>query len=218
MIQQLSTGYKMKLLETTIRDQTTETDSLRESLFKLGEIMGDEILGQCKLSIKSILTPRQSIFNGVKTKADDGITIIISTKDDYFYFANGIAKGCSSVYRGYIDFDGKRGEDVYSSPYRSIEFPEINPALSVKRIIIAKSVIASGCTAITLAKTAFAKYYPEELIIVAPFFSQKGVDELQAELRNAKIYVAFGPDALDADNMLVPGVGNIDARLSGLAG
>lgn len=215
MIQTVSLGYKMDLLETRIRNKATSSAQLRKDLFDLGCIMGEEILGQCKLSPKQVFTPLLSLFHGVESHDDNGITVIISTKDDYSYFAQGIAKGCDSTYRGYIDFDGARGQEVYSSSYRSIDLPEINPSLSVKRVIIAKSVIASGCTAITLAKTALTKYFPEDLIIVAPFYSQQGVNELQAELRKAKIFVAFGPDQLNGDNMLVPGVGNIDSRLAG---
>jgi len=214
-MQQILSGYKMKLLETTIRNKETSVEELRQALLDLGRIMGDEILGQCNLSSKSIMTPLLSIFSGVQSKLDDGITVVISTKDDYAYFAKGIAEGCSSVYHGYIDFDGARGEAVYSSPYRSMNLPEIKSTMSVKRIIVAKSVVASGCTAITLAKTAITKYYPEELVIAAPFYSQQGIDELQSELRNAKIYVAFGPDELNSDGMLIPGVGNIDTRLAG---
>ena len=62
---------------------------------------------------------------------------------------------------------------------------------------------------------ALSKYYPEELIIAAPFYCKQGIDELQAELKSAQIYVAFGPDELNADGMLIPGVGNIDVRLAG---
>lgn len=215
MVQRILLGYKMLALETKIRDKDTSSKELRKALHELGQIMGDEIIGQHRLSAKKVMTPLLSMFKGVQLQQDDGISIIISTKDDYAFFAQGIAEGCSSTYRGFIDFHGARGKDVYSSPYRSIEFPAMNPSLSVKRVIIAKSVIASGCTAITLAKTALSKYYPEELIIVAPFYCQQGIDELQVELRNAKIYVAFGPDELNEDGMLVPGVGNIDARLIG---
>ena len=76
-------------------------------------------------------------------------------------------------------------------------------------------LVEGPCTAITLAKKAFTKYYPEELIIVAPFYCKQGVDELQAELSNARIFVAFEPDNINEDGMLVPRVGNIDARLVG---
>ena len=55
---------------------------------------------------------------------------------------------------------------------------------------------------------------PRELIVVAPFYSTQGADELQAELKNAEIDAAFGPDEIDSDGLLVPGVGNIDARLA----
>ncbi len=177
--------------------------------------MGEELIGQERMVTKKISTPLTKIFHGKQLVKDNGISIIISTRDDYDYFAKGISKGCDIIYRGYIDFLGHRGESVYSSPIRSIEFPEIKVAGEIKRIIIAKSVIASGCTAITLAKSAMSRFEAEELIIVAPFYCKKGVEELQAELRRAKMYVAFGPDEIDTDGMLIPGVGNIDQRLIG---
>ncbi len=215
MIEKINLGYKMQLLETTIRDKETPTEKLRESLYKLGQIMGAEILGQCTLSPKNIITPLLSPFSGFQQQKDTGISIIISTKDDYQYFATGIAEGFQSTYQGYLDFGDVRGENIFSSPLRALELPEILSEQPIKRVIIAKSVIASGCTAISLARTTLSKYFPEELIIVAPFYSQKGIDELQTELKNAKIYVAFGPDNLNENGLLVPGIGNIDKRIAG---
>lgn len=213
MVYQLTLGYKMKILETIIRNKDTTTQELRKALTDLGKMMGSEALGHSNLLKKKIVTPLLSLFSGVDLGDDNGISIIISTKDDYSFFADGIAQGFSSAYRGFIDFANVWGKNIYSSSYRSIEFPEIKPTMSVKRIVIAKSVIASGCTAVTLAKVALSKYYPKELLIIAPFFSQQGVDELQEELHSAKIYTAFGPDELNENGLLVPGVGNIDARL-----
>lgn len=211
----VSAGYRMQLLETQIRDKDTGSAELRNALEELGRIMGDEIFGRTRLSSKSIITPLFSRFGGKELQKEEGISIVISTKDDYSYFANGIAFGFNTQYRGYIDFGGARGVSAYSSSFRSLELPDIRKDLYVKRIVIAKSVIATGCTAVTLAQKAMAKYYPEELIIVAPFYSQQGIDELQAELKTAKIYVAFGPDEINKDGMLIPGVGNLDDRLAG---
>lgn len=208
-------SYKVKLLETKIRDKETSTDELRLALYNLGKIMGDEVYGSCRLKNKEITTPLLKKFWGSQIKEDEGATIVISTKDDYDYFAKGISEGCSNVYRGYMDFDGVRGVNTYTSPARSIEFPKINSEIKVTRMIIAKSVIASGCTAITLAKKALTQYFASELIIAAPFYSKKGIDELLSELNMAKIYVASKPDEIDENGMLVPGVGNIDKRLAG---
>lgn len=211
----VSAGYRMPILETQIRNKDTDSAELKQALEELGRIMGDEIFGRTRLSSKSIITPLFSKFGGKELQKDEGISVVISTKDDYSYFANGIASGFNTRYRGYIDFGGARGISAYSSPFRSLDLPDIRKDLCVKRVIIAKSVIATGCTAVTLAQKAIAKYYPEELIIVAPFYSQQGIDELQAELKAAKIYVAFGPDEINEDGMLVPGVGNLDKRLAG---
>ncbi len=208
-------NYKVKLLETKIRDKDTSTEELRNALYSLGRIMGDEVYGNSRLITKPIKTPLFKSFMGSQLEDDEGATIVISTKDDYEYLAKGIAEECSTVYRGYMDFGGVRGTNTYTSPARSIEFPDIKSDIQITRIIIAKSVIASGCTAITLAQKAMAKYFTRELIIVAPFYSKKGIDELSSELKMAKIYVASEPDEIDDDGMLIPGVGNIDKRLAG---
>ena len=210
----VSVGYKMQLLETLIRDQNTSSEELRDALHELGRIMGSEIWGRSRLSSKKIITPLLVKFTGKQLQQEEGISIVISTKDDYCYFANGIAEGFSTKYRGYIDFGGVRGTQAFTTPYRSLELPEIRSNCPVKRIVVAKSVVATGCTAITLAQKAIATYFPEELIIVAPFYSQQGIDELKAELKNAKIYVAYGPDMINEDGMLVPGIGDIDRRLA----
>ena len=216
MINKINFGYRMDVLETIIRDEQTSLEDLRMALFQLGEAMGDEILGIKNTTIKNIKTPMKLWFRGKKLKqTNPELTIVISTKDDYQYFARGISSNFKLIYQGWMDFNGVRGALAYSNSFRSVEFPQIPTGSKVKRVIIAKSVIASGCTAITLAKKARDEYYPEELIIVAPFYSQKGIDELNAELNPTDIFVAFGPDELDDQGLLIPGVGNLDKRLIG---
>lgn len=211
MIKHIETNDYIKMLETKIRDCSSTKTDLQESLYALGYLIGIQVCNEYFLSDKIIQTPMKCDFNG-KSLIDSN-NIIISTKDDYNYFASGIAKSIKCNYQGFIDFNGARGENVYKSPIRTIELPDITNGKPIENVIIAKSVVATGCTAITLAKKAFEKYMPRKLIIVSYFFSQKGVDELNVALPNAYIYVNEKNDSIDAVGMLNPGVGNIDLRI-----
>ena len=83
------------------------------------------------------------------------LTVVVSSLDDYEYFGFGIAKSLANVKRGYIDFEGRRGIEALTHQVRSITLPDAN---NVKTVIIAKSVLATGCTAISLARKAMEKY------------------------------------------------------------
>lgn len=72
-------------------------------------------------------------------------------------------------------------------------------------------MIATGCTAITLAKKAFEKYIPKGLIIVSAF-SDRGLADLIHEFPNADIYVGNDLDEINSNGMFMPGIGNLDLR------
>lgn len=211
MIHYIGDDY-LRVLETQIRDKNTNKKELRNSLYLFGYNLGVKICAENFLISTNVFTPMEHTYQG--TKIDNSYNnIIVSTKDDYSYFAAGISKAIGCTYTGYIDFNGARGESTYTEPIRSIELPDILNGKPVKSIIIAKSVIATGCTAISLAKKALEKYVPKSLIIVSAFYSQTGIEELNFELPNADIYVGTAPDSIDQDGMLLPGVGNIDIRI-----
>lgn len=199
------------MLETKIRDCSSSKTELQESLYDLGYLIGIQVCNDCFLYDKKIQTPMECDFYG-KTLIEDN-NVIISTRDDYLYFAAGIAKSIKCNYQGFIDFNGSRGENIYRSPIRTIELPDITNGKPIENVIIAKSVVATGCTAITLAKKAFEKYMPRRLTIVSYFYSQNGIDEISTALPNADIYVNEKDESIDASGMLTPGVGNIDLRI-----
>jgi len=49
-----------------------------------------------------------------------------------------------------MDFGGLRGPEALTSQIRAIDLPEIKRGQFVETLIIAKSVLATGCTAIHL--------------------------------------------------------------------
>ncbi|MCM1507948.1 MAG: uracil phosphoribosyltransferase [Ruminococcus flavefaciens] len=199
------------MIETKIRNHETEKDELRKSLHYFGYNLGIQICTDKLLTGVNVCTPMGCTYQG--NKIDDSYNnIIISTKNDYQYFAAGVSQAVDCSYTGYIDFNGARGKSTYTEPIRSIELPDILNGKPVGNVIIAKSVIATGCTAISLAKKALEKYFPKNLIIVSVFYSKNGIDELNYELPNADIYVGTNSDNIDENGMLIPGIGNIDIR------
>lgn len=214
-----SNSYKIiindyiKILETKIRNKDTESEELKITLKELGNIVGQELSTDILSKRISIDTPMSDKFDGLCIDFNNEI-VIISTKDDYEYFANGIADLFGECIRGFIDFGSNRGQDVFTSPIRSIQLPDIISGRKVGTLIIAKSVLATGCTAISLAKKASEKYMPQKLIIVSAFCSERGICELKQQLPLADVYVCIKPETLDKNGMLRPGVGNIDARLN----
>lgn len=64
--------------------------------------------------------------------------------------------------------DFVRGKDALSVPVRSVVLPDILMGKQLD-IVIAKAVIATGCTAISLVKKAYEKYMPKVIIITVLF-------------------------------------------------
>lgn len=211
LCKQLNNGY-IQVLETRIRDINTKGEELKKSLLELGAIVGQEICADNMLSDVTVNTPMGNTYNGVKIDKSKE-HVVISTKDEYEYFAEGIARQLNGCYRGYIGFIGTGKEDEFCAPIRTIDLPDIKTGKPVEYVIIAKSVLATGCTAISLAKKAIEKYMPNGIIIASAFYSERGVLELKKQLPHAKIYVCTDPDEINTDGMLLPGVGNLDLRL-----
>lgn len=195
-------------LKNAIRDEQTNTQLLSESLFSLGAELGKHILENYFIQNKEFETAMKVTFFG-KYFEDKNI-VVISTRDDYEFFGNGVASKFRSVSRGYIEFNGERGKDALKNTCRSMSLPDMK---NVEMVVIAKSVIATGCTAISLAKKAYDYYNPKHLLIVSSFYSDSGIKELKENLRYSEIISVGNPDELNEDDMLIPGVGNLDERI-----
>jgi len=199
-------------LITEIRDRNTPEEKLRRRLYDLGRIMGEQIVGNELTNSFVVTTPMNFNYQGLRIMQD--LTVIVSTRDDYEYFASGISSPFDGVIRGFMDFGGIRGSEALTSPIRAIDLPEIKRGQYVKTLIIAKSVLATGCTAIHLARKSIETYNPQRIIIASVFYSERGLSEVSLELPQSKIYVFGNPDELNEDGMLVPGVGNLDMRMN----
>lgn len=198
-------------LQTQIRNETTKKEDLKKNLYELGKRIGNRICEDYFLVPEVVTTPMKSKYKGQKIDRSFEY-LVVSTKDDHDDFALGVRSSLGDGLSGYIDFGPIKGKDIFTAPIRSIEFPEIRTGRPVKYIIISKSVIGSGCTAIALAQRAIEKYHPSLLIIASAFYSNRGLKELEAAYPYARIYVCGNADSINEAGMLIPGVGDIDNR------
>lgn len=198
--------------QTKIRSRNTDKEDLRGALIKLGQKIGIDIVSDNMLEETEVSTPMDQIFQGYSFC--NSVNLVYSTKDDYEFFAKGMSLAIPNSMQGYFDFQGVRGPDALTQPVRAASHPTIKPGSVVDTVVIAKAVLATGCTAISLAKNIMSKFQPKNIIIASSFYSQSGIRELIAEIPNIKfIYTVGKPDALNEDGMLIPGVGNLDSRL-----
>ncbi|OAA83278.1 uracil phosphoribosyltransferase [Clostridium ljungdahlii] len=201
----------VKILQTKVRNKKTTPKDLQNALLKLGEYVASEIIGREFVKSEIVTTPLDEEYQGIvmlKSKI-----MVISTKDDYNYFAEGISNNMPGCIRGYMDFGGARGRMALNSEIRSMCLSETKKGEMINTVIVAKSVLATGCTAITLLKKAIEMYDPINIIVASIFYSQQGILDLQNNEHRCKIYVCGDPDSLNNDGMLVPGVGNLDNRV-----
>lgn len=202
-------------LQTKIRSNNTQNDDLKQSLVNLGEKIGIEIVSDNLVEESEVSTPMNDIFQGYSFK-DNSVNLVYSTRDDYEFFAKGIALAIPNSKSGYFDFQGVRGPNALTQPIRAVSHPTINPTTNVDTVVIAKAVLATGCTAISLAKNILNRYQPNNLIIASAFYSDIGLNELLIEIPRIKVIYTVGkPDSLNEDGMLIPGVGDLDKRLLG---
>ena len=200
-----------EILVTKVRNTATPKDELQNALRLLGQRMGQIISSELFSEKCEITTPMGYKHIGLCTIPHN--TVIISTRDDYNYFAEGIQSTMNNVVRGYMDFEGRRGKDALSSPIRSMSLPEPRKEFPTDSVIIAKSVLATGCTAISLTRKAVEMYNPRNVIIASIFYSDIGIAEMLNEISTAQIFTFGKADSLDENGMLIPGVGNLDQRL-----
>jgi hypothetical protein len=148
------------------------------------------------------------------TPSDRGTSacVLMTTKGDMGHFGSGLREALEPCHLGYMDFGGRRGLAALNTPMREMYLPDIE-GKAVKAVVVAKAVLATGCTAISLTGTAMAKFLPQLLVIVTIYYSAEGLSEVLRAFPNA-IFVLIGePQLRNTDEFLIPGIGLLDANI-----
>lgn len=192
-----------------LRSSQSSPEELRMSLKEIGCEFGKKIIEEFYLQEKEITTPMNCEVRALV--ADIPLSIVITTKEDANHLGKGLSEILKNSMQGYMDFEGRRGPETLTNPIREIVLPDVNNE-RVGTLIIGKTMLATGCTAISLTKTALSKYLPDKLVIASIFYSIRGLKDLQREFPNAFIFLINDPDDLNEEGLLVPGVGLINER------
>jgi site-specific DNA recombinase len=134
------------------------------------------------------------------------------TAADLELFGRVLAESLEPVLVGFMDFEGRCGLEALEAPVREVELPATR-GRKVANLVIAKSVLATGCTAISLTQTALNAYQPDRILIASLFYSITGINELTAEFPSAEDLVLGEADRLDSNGMLHPGIGLNENRV-----
>jgi len=200
--------------KSIIRSSASGTEELRKAVSRIGVEIGKTLVKEYFLEAMEIRTPMDATLSKLLPRIP--LCAIITTKDDFYFLGQGISSILDNSISGYMDFEGQRGLQALNADITHMELPNAK-GQHIDTLIIAKAVLATGCTAIHLTKTAFNRYLPRKLIIASVFYSRQGVADLSHELPNADLILVGDEDQVNDNGMLVPGVGNLDLRLSGEA-
>lgn len=204
------TGDHIDALKNTVRNRTSSQATLRSALASLSYECAKNIQ-QIDLETKTFSTPMGVEMNGLSYKYPS--RLIVSTRFDKETIGAGLSQALGCCPQGYLDFEGRRALEALNSPVRYMELPNLkgNP---LNQLIIGKSVLATGCTALSLTRTALNKYSPDKLVITSFFYSEAGVNDIISEFKDVTLILTGEPDGIQSDGMLIPGLGNIDERLN----
>lgn len=206
-------GIYYEAYKNQVRDIETPKSQLPPALARLGRQIAQDIMKRA-LGVAdpvSVTTPQGKTVIGPVPKLPQ--TVVITTKQERSYLGAPIRDELGAYYSGYLDFGNLRGEEVLNCEPAEMAWPTVNGRIEL--LVIAKSVLASGCTALALAQRAIARFQPSKIVIASIFYSDRGVFEMQNALPNAEIFVLGEADRLTSDGMLEPGVGLIEERIFG---
>lgn len=207
-IRRITSPY-CKYLTGIVRDRNSTPDQVRHALSQLGTELGRHVLEAHHLQPTMVTTPVNDEVEILSLTNDT--TLIVTTKGDFGSFGTAAAVMLSPARIGYMNFEGRRGLQALNTPIRELDIPDVGN--HVKTLVVAKSTLATGCTAISLTKTAVEEVVPELLVIITVFHSLEGLQELRDEFPDAIIYCIGEPDALDENGMLHPGIGVLEERI-----
>lgn len=193
-----------------VRNRESSPSQIENALGNLGKEFGRELMSMLRLKPAMVVTPLDETCSTLELR--DELTAVVTTKADLKLYGRAIASHLEPAIMGYMDFEGRRGLSALEAPVREIELPSSH-GQKVTNLVIAKSVLATGCTAISLTRTAIATYQPEQLVIASLFYSLTGINELAVEFPAAEFLVLGEADKLDENGLLHPGVGLIEQRL-----
>lgn len=202
-----------KLLASLIhkaRDACVTPEEFRNLLTRIGEFFGYEIANLLDFEPISVTTPLGVKARGIKPA---GAILLVSSFEDADYFARGIRLVLPNVKMGKIDAVRQQFGEQWRASIQRVNLPQDVPREST--VIIAKAVLASGCTAIALIGETLKLSKPKRVIVAAIIAHKGAYKEIEQEYPYIPMQFVIGEEdpILDNRGFVVPGIGNIPERL-----
>ena len=202
-----------KLLASLIhqaRDARITPEEFRDLITRIGEFFGYEIANLLDFEPTSVTTPLGAEAQGFKPA---GEILLISSFEDADYFARGIRLVLPNVKMGKIEAVRQQFGEQWRASIQRVSLPKDVPEEGT--IIIAKAVLASGCTAIALIGETLKLSKPKRVIVAAIIAHKGSYKEIEQEYPYIPIQFVIGEEdpILDNRGFVVPGIGNIPERL-----
>lgn len=198
------------ILKNQIRDKNSTPSTVKSSIVSLSYLMSENVLKHSKV-FRNFETPMATSLSG--NQYEFRKRIVVTTSADSATMGEALSESFGGCPKGYMDFEGRRALEALNQPVRHIYLPSVFSG-NVDELIIGKTVLATGCTAISLTKKAIEFYKPSSVYIISMFYSQQGINDLQERFPNVTLILCGDCDKIRSDGMLVPGVGNMDERLN----
>ena len=186
-----------------LRDAQIQQDSMRfrKNMERLGEVFAYEIsktMGYKEKVVETSLgTARVRVMNELPVLAT-------------------ILRAGLPLHRGLLNYFD-RADSAFISAYRKttkghqfiIKIEYISaPSLDGKILVIADPMIATGESMVLCCKELLARYEIKELHLVGVIASKLGLDHIEANLPNAKLWIGSLDEELTTKSYIVPGLGD----------
>jgi uracil phosphoribosyltransferase len=186
-----------------IRNRDSTSEAVIDAARRIGGEIGRRILEVHFTQPATVVTRLAENLQTVAISRE--LSVVITTNVDAPVFGGAVAAELQPCLQGTMNFEGRRGLEALNSPVRDMQLPDTG-SRPVSAVIVGKSILATGCTAISLTKAAVHQYMPSKIIIATIFYSLTGLQELQQALPNSSIFVVGDPAPLNSDGTLAIGL------------
>lgn len=197
-------------LITRARDRHTPPAEFRSLLRRLGLLFGFEIANLIDNIDLEVTTPMLAHYRGLQQAES---VLLVSSFEDADFFAAGIADVFTRVHLGRIDAPRKYMGGKWHAPIQHADLPDDIPPKCAA--VVAKTILASGCTATALLGEVLRVTKPTHVIVAAIISHQHACQEVATEYPCIPIEFVIGEidPLLDDRGFVVPGLGSVTERL-----
>lgn len=185
-----------------LRDVHIQNDPLRfrRNIERLGEIMAYEISKELSYSIKEIKTPL-----GIKKQSTfDNQPVLCTVLRAGLPFHQGFLSYFDRAPSSFMGAWREEGDGEISVKLNYLASPE----LTNKDLIVVDPMLATGGSLVKAIQAIKDHGEPARIFIVAIIASPEGIEYIQKELPNAKLYMCDVDEKLDENAYIVPGLGD----------